>query len=179
MANFTLQLWRSLKTNLSIKKVFSIFAVLTSASLVLATNQLQAASTLGGLTDQPSVPVPVSSLFSPAKSPQLLAQQSRVRRLQFAPGAYSTTLQDAVVRGTRDIYLVGASQGQTMTIKIASIENNASFAVMAPPNKAGQRRTLTPDAVNWTAPLPTSGDYQIVIGSSRGNATYKLQVTIK
>jgi hypothetical protein len=66
-----------------------------------------------------------------------------------------------------------------MTVKIASVENNASFAVLAPPNKAGQRRTLTADAVNWTVTLPASGDYQIIIGSSRGNASYKLQVTIK
>lgn len=160
-----------------IHQVFFILPVLASASLILGINQPQASSTSGLPTDQPSAPVAASLL--PTKSPQLLAQQSRVRRLQFAPGKYSTTLEDAVVRGTRDIYLVGAAQGQTMTVKISSIENNASFAVTAPPNKAGQRRTLTPDAVNWTATLPTSGDYQIIIGSSRGNASYKLQVAIK
>jgi hypothetical protein len=66
-----------------------------------------------------------------------------------------------------------------MKVKIASVENNASFSVTAPPNKAGQRRTLTPDAVNWTATLPASGDYQIIVGSSRGNASYTLQVAIK
>ncbi len=164
---------------LSIYKMFSILAVLASASVVMGENQLQAASTLDLPIVQTIAPALGSSYPSPAKQPQLLAQQSRVRRLQFAPGTYSTTLEDAVVRGTRDIYLVGASQGQTIMIKIASIENNASFAVMAPPNKAGQRRTLTPDAVNWTTTLPASGDYQIIVGSSRGNASYKLQVIIK
>lgn len=162
-----------------IHKVFFILPVLASASLILGVNQPQASSTSGLPTDQPSAPAPLAPALLPTQSPQLLAQQSRVRRLQFAPGKYSTTLEDAVVRGTRDIYLVGAAQGQTITVKISSIENNASFAVTAPPNKAGQRRTLTPDAVNWTATLPTSGDYQIIIGSSRGNASYKLQVAIK
>lgn len=157
--------------------VFSILAVFAATSFALGEHQLQAASPSDLVAVRSVAPVPVSSF--PAKFPQLLAQQSRVRRLQFAPGKYSTTLQDAVVRGTRDIYLVGANQGQTMTIKIASLENNASFAVTTPSNKAGQRRTLTPDAVNWTATLPASGDYQIIVGSSRGNASYKLQVTIK
>ncbi|UIE39614.1 hypothetical protein [Leptodesmis sichuanensis] len=142
-------------------------------------NQPQATSTLNLAADPIFPAVPISFPPSPLQPPQLLAQQSRVRRLQFAPGKYSTTLEDAVVRGTRDIYLVGAKQGQTMTVKIASVENNASFSVTTPPNKAGQRRTLTPDAVNWTATLPATGDYQIIIGSSRGNATYKLQVMIK
>jgi hypothetical protein len=108
-----------------------------------------------------------------------LAQTSRVRRIQFAPGKFSTTLKDAVVRGTRDIFLVGASQGQTMIVRIKSIEDNAVFEITAPPNKAGQRRSLKPEAVAWSGVLPATGDYQIIVGSTRGNATYQLQVTIK
>src|SRR4028118_905581 len=45
----------------------------------------------------------------------LIAQQSRTRRIQFARGASSAVREDAVVRGTRDIYLVGAKKGQNMT----------------------------------------------------------------
>ncbi len=122
-----------------------------------------------------------SIVLNPAVStqPVQLAQQSRVRRIRFAPGAISATIEDAVIRGTRDIYLVGASKGQTMIIKITSLENNAVFELKAPPNKAGQRRILDPETINWTGVLPQSGDYQVIVGGTRGNANYKLQVTIK
>lgn len=113
------------------------------------------------------------------KAPVQLAQQSRTRRLRFAPGKFETTLEDAVVRGTQDIYLVGARKGQTMTVKITSFEQNAVFEVKTPPLKSGQRRSLKPEAVRWTGVLPESGDYQLIVGSLRGNATYKLQVSIK
>jgi len=160
-------------------KALFIPVVLTSVFLALGVNPIQAFNPSDAAVIQPGQTAPVSSHLSPAKSPQLVTQQSRVRRIQFEPGAYSATLEDAVVRGTRDIFLVGANQGQTMTVRIASIENNASFAILSPPNKAGQRRTLTPDAVKWSGVLPNSGDYQVIIGSSRGNASYKLHVQIK
>ena len=114
-----------------------------------------------------------------SKQPLMLTQKNRVKRIRFAPGAYSATIEDAVVRGTRDIYLVNAGKGQTMTVKIVSLENNAVFAVTAPPNKAGQRRTLIPETVQWSSKLPATGDYQIVVGGTRGNASYKLQVAIQ
>jgi hypothetical protein len=161
------------------RNAFLILAFLSVISFPLAVTQSKALSTSNPSVKQPALAAPTPAHLSPIQSPQLLAQQSRVRRLQFAPGAYSATREDAVVRGTRDIYLVGASQGQTMTVKIVSLENNASFALLAPPNKAGQRRSLTPDAVTWSGVLPASGDYQVTVGSSRGNASYKLQVTIK
>lgn len=66
-----------------------------------------------------------------------------------------------------------------MSIRIMSLEDNAVFDVVAPPNKLGQRRTLKQEAVTWSNTLPETGDYQIVVGSTRGNASYRLQVTIK
>lgn len=113
------------------------------------------------------------------KQPVLIAQRSRIQRIRFKPGESSATVQTAVIRGTRDIYLLGAQKGQVMTIKIESVENNAVFDVEAPPTKSGQRRVLKQEAVSWSSKLPETGDYQIVIGSTRGNATYRLQVSIR
>lgn len=90
-------------------------------------NQPQATSTLNLAADPIFPAVPISFPPSPLQPPQLLAQQSRVRRLQFAPGKYSTTLEDAVVRGTRDIYLVGAKQGQTIWPHTSFNEQNATY----------------------------------------------------
>lgn len=113
------------------------------------------------------------------RSSSLIAQRSRIQRLRFAPGADSATIKTSVVNGTRDLYLVGAQKGQVMSIRIVSLEDNAVFDVVAPPNGTGKRQTLKQEAFTWSSTLSATGDYQIVVGSTRGNASYRLQVTIR
>lgn len=158
---------------------FKLMVGLAIASVPLLL--IGAAHTRATLQNQPPVTQPPVTQTPVTQTPPapLLAQQSRVRRVQFAPGAVSATVEDAVVRGTRTIYLVGANKGQTLTVNIASLENNAVFELKAPANKAGQRRTLKPEAVSWTGKLPETGDYQVIVGGTRGNASYKLSVKIK
>ncbi|XGV94465.1 MAG: hypothetical protein ACAF41_17125 [Leptolyngbya sp. BL-A-14] len=109
----------------------------------------------------------------------LIAQRSRIQRVRFEPGADSATIKTSVVNGTRDLYLLGAQKGQVMTVRIVSLEDNAVFDIVAPPNDTGKRQTLKQEAFSWSSTLPESGDYQIVVGSTRGNASYRLQVTIR
>jgi uncharacterized membrane protein len=104
----------------------------------------------------------------------LIAQQSRTQRIRFARGASSAVVEDAVVRGTRDIYLLSARAGQKMTVSITSVEKNAVFDIIAP-----NQKMIKQEATNWSAKLPTNGEYRIVVGGTRGNATYKLRVEIK
>ncbi|MBW4580486.1 MAG: hypothetical protein KME42_13055 [Tildeniella nuda ZEHNDER 1965/U140] len=111
--------------------------------------------------------------------PMRVAQRSRVQRMRFANGEDSATVKTSVVNGTRDMYLLGAQKGQTMQVKITSLENNAVFDVVAPPNQTEPRRVLKQEAVTWNKVLPATGDYQIVVGSTRGNASYRLEVTIR
>lgn len=99
---------------------------------------------------------------------------NRKIRIKFDRGATSKTVKDAVIRGTRDTYLVGAKKGQQMNLKITSLENNGVFDIISPTGK-----TLEQEATNWNGTLPVNGDYQIVVGGTRGNATYKLSVEIK
>ena len=47
--------------------------------------------------------------------PTLVAQRSRIQRVRFAPGADSATIKTSVLNGTRDLYLLGAQKGQTMS----------------------------------------------------------------
>lgn len=109
------------------------------------------------------------------KSMLLIAQQSpRPRRIQFARGAKSAVVENSVVRATRDTYLLGAKSGQTMTVSITSLENNAVFDIIAP-----NQRTIKQEGTSWSTKLPATGDYRIVVGGTRGNATYKLRVEIK
>lgn len=103
------------------------------------------------------------------------AQSDRTMRIRFARGRTTKVIQDAVVRGTRDRYLLRARAGQTLIVHITSIENNAVFDIQTP----GGRRTLAQEATDWTGELPRSGDYVIVVGGTRGNASYTLEVTIR
>ncbi|HEY9832431.1 MAG TPA: hypothetical protein V6D26_17725 [Stenomitos sp.] len=104
----------------------------------------------------------------------VIAQQSRTRRIRFAQGASSAVVEDAVVRGTRDTYLVSAKAGQKMTVSITSVENNAVFDIISP-----KQKLLKQEATSWSTKLPSTGDYRIVVGGTRGNATYNLRVEIK
>ena len=111
--------------------------------------------------------------------PLQMAQRSRVQRVRFASGADSATIKTSVLNGTRDMYLLDAQQGQTMQVKITSLENNAVFDIVAPSHHAQPRRVLQQEVVTWSNVLPVTGDYQIVVGSTRGNASYRLEVTIR
>ncbi|HWQ33707.1 MAG TPA: hypothetical protein VNQ79_12710 [Blastocatellia bacterium] len=101
-------------------------------------------------------------------------------RIRFARGADSVMLEGSVMRGERDRYLVKARARQVMTVSLTSAEDNAVFQIYRP----GGRKTLAgagegEDARTWSGKLPMSGDYLIVVGGTRGNASYKLEVKIR
>lgn len=102
------------------------------------------------------------------------------QKIRFAKGASSSTVSGAVVRGDSDRYYVGAKKGQTMSVKITSEEDNAVFQIYLP----GEEKALHgagdgDDATNWSGELPADAEYVIVVGGTRGNATYKLKVSIE
>jgi hypothetical protein len=105
------------------------------------------------------------------------AQTGKTRRIRFARGRTSTVIKGAVVRGTRDNYILGASAGQTMYVHLTSRENNASFTIYVP----GRSDVIAgaTDVADWEGSLPFSGDWTIEVGPTRGNATYTLEVTIR
>lgn len=105
------------------------------------------------------------------------AQKSRTRRVRFQRGRTTTVIKDAVVRGTQDRYILRASAGQTLTVHLTSLEDNAAFSIY----RTGGRRTLAgaEETTDWSGELPGTGDYTIEVGPTRGNATYTLEVTIR
>ncbi|KAB0240457.1 hypothetical protein EZJ55_07515 [Microcystis aeruginosa EAWAG127a] len=102
------------------------------------------------------------------RQPCLLSQ------IQFAPGTNRATVNQSVVRGSRNIYLLRANRGQRMDLQITSLENNAVFDVIAPNGEI-----LTTEATQSSLKLPATGSYEIIVGGTRGNATYKLNVKIQ
>jgi hypothetical protein len=101
------------------------------------------------------------------------------KRVKFARGKSSATLSGSVVRGDRDTYIVGARAEQMMTVRITSLEKNAVFQVMGPDGEYLQDAGEEDDATLATNTLPFSGDYKIIVGGTRGNASYKLTISIK
>jgi hypothetical protein len=100
-------------------------------------------------------------------------------RIRFAKGKSSATVSGSVVRGDRENFLVGAKAGQTMTVKITSLEDNAVFQIEGPDGEYLPGVSEGDDAMSFRGSLPGTGDYKIVVGGTRGNTTYKLTVSIK
>jgi hypothetical protein len=104
----------------------------------------------------------------------------RQKESRFAKGTSSITIKEAVIRGDRDRYYVGAKAGQTMSVKITSLEKNAVFQIYF----HGEEESLPgagdgDDAMKWSGKLPIDNEYVIVVGGTRGNATYALTISIK
>lgn len=101
------------------------------------------------------------------------------KRLRFARGKSSVVASGAVMRGDRDTYTLGARAGQTLRVRIASNEKNAVFQIQDSSGNFLTGAGEGDDATNWSGELPTGGDYKIIVGGTRGNASYRMTVTIR
>lgn len=102
------------------------------------------------------------------------------KKVHFAPGTSSTTIKGTVIRGENDRYYICAKAGQKMTVKVTSTEKNAVFQIYF----HGEEESLPgagdgDDATNWSGELPIDNEYVIVVGGTRGNASYTLTISIK
>jgi hypothetical protein len=109
-----------------------------------------------------------------------ISAQGVKKKVRFAAGTSSTTIRGTVIRGQNDRYYVSAKAGQTMTVKITSTEKNAVFQIYF----HGEEESLPgagdgDDATNWSGQVPIDNEYVIVVGGTRGNATYALTISIK
>lgn len=99
--------------------------------------------------------------------------------VQFAHGQQSKVIRNAVVRGDRDVYILRANAKQRMSIHITSEENNAVFSIQSPAGAELKHAADGDDATNWSGELSASGNYKIIVGGTRGNASYKLTIKIE
>ena len=121
-----------------------------------------------------------------------VAEAGVSKEVSFAKGSNSTLIAASVVRGENDQYFLTGKAGQKMEVSLSAVEQNAAFAIYQPGYKAGKDAdgileitgAALPgagegeDATAWTGVLPSSGKYLILVGGTRGNATYKLKITI-
>ena len=110
--------------------------------------------------------------------------------IRFAPGKSQATVSGGVVRGERNVYKLVARAGQRLSLNITSLENNAVFTVYAPGaaystdadgmvDVSGEAIAGGHDGIaTWAGKLPKTGRYLVIVGGTRGNADYKLTVSI-
>ncbi|MBW4656020.1 MAG: hypothetical protein KME20_23705 [Kaiparowitsia implicata GSE-PSE-MK54-09C] len=94
--------------------------------------------------------------------------------VQFAPGTSSTVVENAVIRGERDVYVLAARANQIMTLSVSALEDNARMDVESPSGAL-----LEQEASQSRITLPETGTYRISVGGTRGNASYSLAIEIR
>ena len=111
----------------------------------------------------------------------------------FATGSTSGTVGGHVLRGERSLYSVNGKAGQTMTVTLTTPDGNAVFQLYEPGTTIGRDNdgflefhgqalhgaADGEDATRWSDRLPKNGTYLIVVGSTRGNARFSMDVKIE
>jgi len=155
----------------------------TATAAATATVELQPSPTLAQTATpaqtEAATQTAVPATAAPATATPTPAQPQGVdQRISFAAGATSAAVENAVISGTRDRYTLWVQAGQTMRVEITSLEDNADFQVYAPDGQQLKGESAGAVIERWELLLPQSGDYVIVVGPTRGNATYRLVVSI-
>jgi hypothetical protein len=100
-----------------------------------------------------------------------LATETPGKPIRFAKGKSSGTVTGKT--SAIDEYSLGAREGQTMTLHLTSPDRNAAVEVMI------DDFTLTCRTSDWTGELPASGQYRVFVLSTKGTASYTLEVGIR
>lgn len=110
----------------------------------------------------------------------MISAQETEKLLKIKKGDSSALVTGSLVRGEETSYILIANKHQTMTVTISSSEENAVFRIKDRSSRyyldgAGE----IDEAVKWKGPLPSDGEYKIIVGGKRGNTDYTLQVFIE
>jgi len=73
-----------------------------------------------------------------------------------------------------DEYSIDVAAGQTMVLSITSLEDNAVFDPYAPTGGV-----LVAESIAFEVSPTDSGAYRLVVGGTRGNATYEVAVAVR
>jgi hypothetical protein len=109
-----------------------------------------------------SVAIIFSSLFS-------VTAQSNPQRIRFARGHSSTTISGRIAGFDTKDYVIGASAGQEMTVRLKSSNAGAYFVVYS----INRQATDMNETTEWSKRLSESGDYLIRVFMMRSAARRK------
>jgi hypothetical protein len=98
--------------------------------------------------------------------------------IRFAMGPLDVALNGTVISGERDRYTLSMRAGEILDVLITSLEGNAVFTILGPDHVALPGTEEGKDTIQWAVPIPADGSYAILVGPTRGNATYTLKVNV-
>ena len=108
--------------------------------------------------------------------PTAQSSQEPAVRIRFAAGGTAATVPGNIGPGEVRQYVLGASAGQTMTVSVASPNNDVVLAVWG-----ADGAVLLSDhagATEWQGSLPATQDYFIGLSGAAGQTLYRLSVSI-
>ncbi len=123
-----------------------------------------------------NIPAGQTPTKAPAGQTVLGARIAKDQAIRFDTSPVNVTLNGAVISGERDRYTLGLMAGETLDVIVTSLEGNAVFTLIGPDGNPLPGTEEGKDINNWAVPITTEGTYSIVVGSTRGNATYTLTV---
>ena len=97
------------------------------------------------------------------------------RRVQFQRGSSSATVRGKASIALPDTYLVGAREGQVMTVQLTAPKKSVRFLVMSPKTTS----LIADNARTWTGTLPETGDYHIIVDADERGGAYSMTISIK
>ena len=121
----------------------------------------------------PAAPV-VEQAAAPATTFGARIAVDQVIRFDTAP--MNVDLNGTVISGERDRYRFSVMAGEILDVIITSAEANAVFTILGPDNNPLPGTEEGKDTNNWSVPVSAEGTYAILVGPTRGNATYTLSV---
>jgi len=83
-------------------------------------------------------------------------------------------IEGAIAPNESKEHLIFGSARQTLTINLASAQVNAVFTLVAPDGKI-----LASNSTSWIGSLQTTGQYRVIISSTRGGAIYSMRYTLR
>ncbi len=122
-------------------------------------------------TEQPTEVATTPEPVAPATSGYAHEQ---VIRFDVEPLAVEVS--GAVLSGQRDRYELEILPGEILDVRITSTEENAVFSIIGPDGAPLPGTEEGQDVTQWNVIVPNGGAHSIVVGSTRGNATYTLLV---
>ncbi len=102
----------------------------------------------------------------------LLAQRTRSQRISVS--STPSPIQGRVAINDRDIYILSATARQNLTVNLRSEQLNARFTIIAPSGNS-----IASSSNSWIGSLQETGDYQIIVTSTRAIADYTIQITLQ
>jgi hypothetical protein len=108
-----------------------------------------------------------------------LAGGAEPLRIEFKRGAYSATISDSVRGDEEAEYVLGAKEGQRLTIKLTSAPDKSSAFEFFGEDDTGHPHDTQ---LGYSGVLAMTGDYYITVkrpAGTKGTSRYRLTVTVR